>query len=207
LWTASEADVDGVVMETGAVIKGVDDVMVGEGIGRAVDERCSVVAATNAGFGDCVEVTNVAEPPSRGNDIVVASFFFMASVSLTAVVAGLVTSDVVTVSGGDVDSEVDGEVVRTGAVAVGGGSRALMEDASWFFSCSGFMDLELGLQVPRFQRILPQQLSCVLKPALQVSVISPETLIFCLLGLEASAKALSHDVPVNDALLQSGCGS
>jgi hypothetical protein len=121
-----EADVDGVVMETGAAIKGVDDVMVCEGIGRAVDERCSVVAATNAGFGDCMEVTNVAEPPSRGNDVVVASFFFMASVSLTAVVAGLVTSDVVTVSGGDVDSEVDGEVARTGvAVAVGGGSRAL----------------------------------------------------------------------------------
>jgi hypothetical protein len=69
------------------------------------------------------------------------------------------------------------------------------------------VDLELGLQIPRFQRVLPQQISCVLKSALQVSVISPETLIFCLLGLEASAKALIHDVSVNDALLQSGCGS
>jgi hypothetical protein len=138
-----KADVEGVVMETGAAIKGVDDVMVGEGIGRAVDERCSVVAAANAGFGDCVEVTNVAEPPSRGNDVVVSSFFLMASVSLTAVVAGPVTSDVVTVNGGDVDSEVDGEVVRTGvAVAAGGGSRALMRTragsslvlASWIWS-------------------------------------------------------------------------
>jgi hypothetical protein len=45
-----------------------------------------------------------------------------------------------------------------------------------------------------------------LKSALQVAVICPETLIFCLLGLEASAKALIHDVSVNDALLQSGCG-
>lgn len=65
----------------------------------------------------------------------------MTSVSLTAVVAGLVTSDVVTVRGGDVDSEVDGDVVRTG-VAVGGGSRALMGTradssltlASWIWS-------------------------------------------------------------------------
>lgn len=65
----------------------------------------------------------------------------MTSVSLTAVVAGLVTSDIVTVSGGDVDSEVDDEVVGRG-VAVGGGSRALMGTragsslalASWIWS-------------------------------------------------------------------------
>jgi hypothetical protein len=56
------------VVETGAAVKGVEGVMIGEGIGVAFDEHGSVAAATNAGFGDCLgvaaEVVNVAEPPS-----------------------------------------------------------------------------------------------------------------------------------------------
>lgn len=63
-----DADVDVAMTETGAAVKGVDDVMVGEGIGGAVDGRDSDVAATNAGFDDCMgvtaEVVNVVEPPS-----------------------------------------------------------------------------------------------------------------------------------------------
>lgn len=63
-----EADVGVVVTETGATVKSVDGVMVGEGVGGAVDERGSVVAATDAGFGDRMEVAadvaNVAETPS-----------------------------------------------------------------------------------------------------------------------------------------------